>query len=700
MRRALHRLLTIPVFLLVITSLGCAPSADGPAEVVVGPYPESRVEAIFDDYHGTEVRDPYRWLEDQEAPETRAWIDAQNAFTDGVLEQIPGREGLRSIIAGIVETDTVATPTERGGRYFYTRRKVGQDLAVIHYREGLDGEEKVLVDPHGLSEDHTKTVGIGDISEDGDLLLYWVRSGGQDEIEYRIRNVDTGEDLEDVLPRARYSGAEFGDGAETIFFTRLADEGPRVYRHDIGSDPATDPVIFGDGYGRERIIYCRLSNDGRWLLAHVLQGSSGPIDLHLRDLSSDDEWRTVIADGTTRSTAAMVDGTLVIKTDLDAPRGRVMTASVDDPAAWRELVPEHEEAVLGTVSTVGGLVFTAYLHNVQSVGFLYDLDGKPVREVALPTIGSFGGFAGRWSSSDFFYEFSSFHLPPSIFKLNLETGEQELWARQNVPIDPDDIEISQVRYPSKDGTEIPMFVVHKKGIALDGANPTLLEGYGGFNVNYSPGFYLRGASWVASGGVWAAANLRGGGEFGQAWHEAGMMKNKQNTYDDFIAAAEWLIAENYTSAEHLGIRGGSNGGLLVSTCANQRPDLFGAVVCEYPLLDMVRYHMHMMGPYWVAEYGSADDPELFPIIYAYSPYHNVEAGTAYPATLFTTGDGDTRVAPLHARKMTALLQAEQAGDAPIMLRYHTKSGHSAGMPTDEVVNQMLEVVSFLKWRLE
>ncbi|MCD4748344.1 MAG: prolyl oligopeptidase family serine peptidase [Thermoanaerobaculales bacterium] len=688
--------------LFIVFGVGCAPKTEAPAVVEVGPPPVTRTENVVDEIHGVEVADPYRWLEDQEAPETRAWIEAQNAYTDSVLEQIPGRDELRRIIAGIVETDTVAIPIERGDRYFYARRQVGQDLAVIYRRDSLDGPEQVLVDPHGMSEDHTVTVGIGDASHDGSLLLYWVRSGGQDEVEYHIRRVDAGEDLKDVLPRARYSGAEFDATAAAVYFTRTGEEGPRVYRHELGQDQAQDEVLFGQEYGRDRIIYCRLSNDGEWLLAHVLEGSSGPIDLYLKNVAEDGPWRQVIADGLTRSSATVVDGNLVIKTDLDAPRGRVMLASVENPTVdhWRELVPEHDEAVLDSIQTVGHQVFVGYLQNVHSIGFVYDLEGRLVREVKLDTLGTLDESAGRWSSSEFFYNFSSFHMPPSIFKLDLETGEQQLWARQNVPIDSDAIQIEQVWYPSKDGTKIPMFLVHQRGVTLDGANPTLLEGYGGFNVNYTPAFRLRAASWVAAGGVYALANLRGGGEFGEEWHQAGMMKVKQNTFDDFIAASEWLIAENYTSPAHLGIRGGSNGGLLVGACMNQRPDLFGAVICEYPLLDMVRYHLHMMGPYWVAEYGSADDPELFPIIMGYSPYHNVADDTAHPATLFTTGDGDTRVAPLHARKMAALLQAKQAGETPILLRYHTKSGHSAGMPTDEITNQLLEVVSFLKWSLE
>ncbi|MFQ5690350.1 MAG: prolyl oligopeptidase family protein [Gemmatimonadota bacterium] len=680
----------------------CGGESSSPrAAVEFGPPPETAVETVADTLHGQVIEDPYRWLEDQEAPATREWIDRENAYTDSILRQLPGRDALREIATKLLKTDVMGTPTEKGGRYFYRERKADQDLFVLHYRDEPAGQDHILLDPHGMSEDHTTSVGFRDISRDGQLVAYSVRLGGVDEVEIRFRDVDAGRDLPDVLPTARYGGVSLTPDKRGLYYSRFGNRNPRIYYHSLGTDPSSDREIFGRGYGPAEIPFASLSDDGRWLLIHVIHGSSGPTEIYLRDLSPGGETKTVIKDGVSHTFAGFAGDRLLLTTDLDAPNKRVVTAELANPsvASWREVVPESEDAVIQSATGAGGSYFVSYLKDVQPRVAQYDADGNKLREIEFDVIGSVSGVSGEWDRPEAFFTFSSFHVPPTIYRLNVATGEKEIWARRDVPIDRDRIEVKQVWYASKDGTKIPMFLVYRKGLELDGDNPTLLTGYGGFDVSLTPGFSATAAAWVQSGGVFARPNLRGGGEFGEAWHMAGMFGHKQNVFDDFIAAAEWLIREGYTSPEHLAIRGGSNGGLLVGAAMTQRPDLFGAVVCAYPLLDMLRYQKFLVARFWVPEYGSAEDPEQFRYLRAYSPYQNVHPGTAYPATLFITGDGDTRVAPLHARKMAALVQADNGGGNPILLRYHTKAGHSGGQPLGEQIDEMVDTFSFLRWRV-
>lgn len=689
------------LFSLCLVAALLASCTEETVTVEVGAPPVTMKGDVVDVLHGVEIADPYRWLEDQESEETRAWIDEQNKFTDSVLEQLPGRDEMTELFTKLAKIDTITTPFETGGRYFYNKRLADQDLNVIYMREGLEGEETVVIDPHTMSEDHSVSVNMADVTDDGKFMVYAVRQGGKDEVEYRIRNIDTGEDLADVLPEARYYGVQLTNDKSTLYYTKFSMEGPRTYIHKIGDDFANDAKIFGDGYTMDKILFVGLSDDEKWLVATVLHGSSGPTEIHIKPTGSGGSWATVINDGSSRSFAGEAGGKLIIQTNLDAANGRIMTADPANPSVenWQELVPEKEDAVLNGFSAAGGKIIVSYLKDVQSVSEVYDIDGSFVREIAFDSIGSFGAGIGDWDSDEVFFQFSSFHIPPTIYRYDVSTGEKSVWATIDVPIDGETMELKQVWYESKDGTQIPMFVLHKKGLELNGTNPTLLYGYGGFTASMTPGFNGSRAAWVEMGGVYAVANLRGGGEFGDKWHIAGMMEKKQNVFDDFHAAAEWLIANKYTSSENLGIMGGSNGGLLVGAAMTQRPELFGAVVCTYPLLDMVRYHQFMVARFWVTEYGSSEDPEQFEYLHAYSPYHNVAEGTNYPATLFITGDGDTRVAPLHARKMAALVQELNGGENPIMLRYHTKAGHSGGMPLSERIKNSVDTYSFLQWQL-
>ena len=651
--------------------------------------------------HGVDVPDPYRWLEDQESPDTRRWIDTQNDYTDSVLQVLPGREALRATAARVLERDVIGLPNERGGRYFFEKRRANQNLAVLYMRDGVDGDDEVLIDPHPMSPDHTVSVDYEDVSADGSLVAYAVREGGVDEVSIRLMEVDTREDLPDVLPEARYGAVWITPDNRGLFYERYGDVTPRVMYHEIGTDRAEDIMLFGEGYQRHHIPVTVLSPDGRWLLVHVIEGSSGPTEVHVKDLANDGPFRRVIADGVSENWAEFAGDRIVITTNLDAPNKRVVVVDPSTPSVehWQEVIPERDEVVVQAAYPRGGRLAVSYLQDVQPGMAIHELSGEHVRDITFDTLGSIGGAAGRWDSDDVFLTFQTFHVPSTIYRYDLESGRQDVWAAAATPVDPGAYAVEQVWFSSRDGTRVPMFIVHAPDVVRDGSSPTLLTGYGGFNNSMTPGFSTLATTWLESGGVYAVANMRGGGEFGEAWHRAGMLESKQNVFDDFIGAAEYLIAERYTSSEHLAIRGGSNGGLLVGAVSNQRPELFGAVVCTYPLLDMVRYHQFLVASFWVPEYGSSDDPEQFAYIHAYSPYHNVADGGQYPATLYISGDGDTRVAPLHARKMTALMQAKSRSGNPVLLRYHTQAGHSGGQPVSQQIDDMVDTVSFLLWRV-
>ena len=672
--------------------------------VKVPPPPETEIEAVTETIHGVEVNDPYRWLEDQQSPETRAWIEKQNAYTDAILGSLSGRAELRDLASDLIKIDTISPPIERGGRYFLTRRRADQELSVIYMREGLDGEDVVLVDPHPMSEDKTTNVNIQDISLDGKLLAYGIRKGGEDEVEVKFMDVDTRENLTDVLPRGLYFGLSLTPDKAGFYYTRMTARGPRVLYHEFGADIAQDPEIFGEGYGLGKIIFPFLSDNGRWLVIGVMHGSSGRTELYLKDIDKDIPIIPLVNDIDARFMGSMAENTLFMQTDWKAPNGRILAVDLEKPARenWREIVPETDAVIQGFfgISLVGGKLFVNYTKDVMSRIVIYEPDGTRTGGISFPTIGTLSGLTGKWDSDEAFFVYTSFHIPTTIYRYDAATSEKKVWARIEVPIDSDAYAVRQVWFTSKDGTEVPMFVAHRKNIELDGSNPALLTGYGGFNISLTPGFSPDAAAWLKKGGVYAVANLRGGGEFGEKWHQAGMMENKQNVFDDFIAAAEYLIQEGYTKPEKLAIEGGSNGGLLVGAAMTQRPDLYGAVICSYPLLDMVRYHKFLVARYWVPEYGSSENADQFAYIYEYSPYHRIEKGTEYPAVLFITGDADTRVAPLHARKMTALMQAATGSEEPVMLRYHTTAGHSGGQPVSEQITDLVDGLSFLLWQLE
>lgn len=664
-------------------------------------YPETRRDDVKEVLHGTEILDPYRWLEDQESPATRAWIDAQNKYTNSVIGGLPGRVEIRQRLTALMKVDSIATPTERKGRYFYSKRKADQDLPVIYMRKGLAGAEEVLIDPHPMSSNHTVSVTLMDIDQKGGTLIYGIRKGGEDELVVKFMDVDAKKDLPIELPRARYFGVVLDSSKNTVYYSKHTPQGPRMFRHTAGKDSSTDQQIFGDGYGPDKIIGLSGSEDGRYLLIEVLYGSSADqTEVYVQNIQAGGPIVPIVKDIPARFYPQLAGDQLFLHTNLEAPNNRVFAVDVRNAARerWREVVPESS-AVMEDFALVGGRIVGLYLEDVRASARVFTAGGKRLEDLPLPGIGSVPAVRGRWTSPEVFFQFTSFNMPTTVYRLDIGKRDLQVFDRLAVPFKGDEVEVQQVWFDSKDKTRVPMFLVHKKDLQLSGSNPVLLTGYGGFNLSQLPGFSARTAYWVERGGVYALPNLRGGSEFGEAWHKAGMLDKKQNVFDDFIAAAEWLIANKYTQPSKLAISGGSNGGLLVGAMLTQRPELFGAVVCSYPLLDMIRYHQFLVARYWVPEYGSSEDPAQFRYIYAYSPYHNVKPNTVYPPVLMISGDADTRVAPLHARKMAALLQAIQGNPNPALLKYDTDAGHSGGQPLPKQIDNLTDELSFLLWQL-
>lgn len=692
------RKLTITYLALLLAA--CATSqVSSPAKLP--PPPPTEVRPVVEVLNGVDITDPYHWLEEQNAPDTRAWINAQNAYTDKVLGTRREPRLFAPRLTELLTTDQTDTPVFVNNRYFFKRRAKGQDVFSIYMREGFSGPDQLLIDPSSLSKDHTTSVDIEDVSNDGSLLAYRVRRGGADEVEVRFYDVTEKHDIGDPLPLGRYYGVDFIlIDKPGLFYTRMTQKGMRVFYRDLLG--GRERQLFGDQFKADKILFSTLSDDDKYLLIHVYHGSAPKVtEIYVEDLTDSEPIRAVVNDLNARSTAFIAGDQLVIQTNWNAPNGRIMTVDIHkpEPRNWKEIVPENKKAAIQDTTVVGGRIYVRYLEDVKPRIAGYDLDGNQKDEIKFDILGNLEDINGTWTAPVAFFTFSSFHVPPTIYQYEVATGERKVFARQSAPVNPDDFTVEQVWYPSKDGTQIPMFVLSKKGMQKNGANPTYLTGYGGFLSSELPTFSPRAVAWAEQGGIYALANLRGGGEFGEAWHRAGMLEKKQNTFDDFAAAAEYLIREHYTSSQHLGIAGGSNGGLLVAALATQHPDLAGAVLCRYPLIDMLRYHKFLVGSFWIPEYGLPEKPDEFKWIYAYSPYQHVTKGTKYPAILFVTGDSDTRVAPLHARKMTALMQASNGSNKPILLRYHVSTGHSGSEPVPEQVKTQAEELGFLWWQL-
>ncbi len=672
-------------------------------------YPTAPKVDVVDDYHGTEVADPYRWLEDLDSEQTRAWVAAENELTFGWLAKIPARDRIRDRLTELWNYPKYGVPFERGGLYFFFKNDGLQNQDVLYVQEGLDRPPRVLLDPNTLSEDGTVALGDLSVSRDGRWLAWATSESGSDWRTWRVREIATGEDLPDVVRWSKFSGAAWDPDGKGFYYARYAEPEPeaaleeanygqKLYYHALGADQADDRLVYERPDQPEWGFEPRVSEDGRYLVLTVWQGTDKNNRLYYLDLTRpaggvvpfldtfDAAYEYVGSDGPV----------FYVKTDLEAPNGRLVAIDARQPARalWRTLVPEQPDA-LDSVDMVGDTFVMGYLHDATSLVRVHALDGAPVRELELPGLGSVSSFRGRRGSSEAFYSFTSFLDPAVVYRYDGATGRSELLRAPEIPFDLDAYVTEQVFYRSQDGTRVPMFLVHRRDLERDGSNPTILYGYGGFNVSLTPYFTTSVLPWLEMGGVFALANLRGGGEYGERWHEAGMLANKQNVFDDFIAAAEYLIAERITSTPKLAIYGGSNGGLLVGAVLNQRPDLFGAAVPAVGVMDMLRFHLWTIGWAWVSDYGSSEDPQMFPILYAYSPYHNIKDGVHYPPTLILTADHDDRVLPAHSFKYAARLQAAQGGDAPILIRIQTKAGHGAGMPTAMLIQEYADRYAFL-----
>ncbi len=685
--------------------MSVALAADGPQPR----YPGTPVEPVTEKLHGVEITDPYRWLEDSESPRVKEWVDKQNAYTRAVLDPLPGRDKIHQRLGKLLEIGRISAATPAEGRYFYTKRQGTQNQAILYVRDEIDGKDRVLIDPNQLSAEGIIALDWWFPSRDGRLLAYGLSKNGSEESTLYVKDVTTGKDLPDQIERTRHASVSWLPDGKSFFYSRYPAAGSvakgdenyfrHIYYHELGSDPAKDMKVFGEGRKKEDWPGVALSPDGRWLVVNVEQGWS-KTEVYLKDRKADGPFVTVIENVEAIHDPVIRNDTLYLRTNNGAPRYRVVKVdpSTPSPLNWREIIPEGED-VLDNFAVVGDRLVGLYMRNASSRLRIFDLDGKMLHEVQLPTLGTIEGLGAEWDGKEIFYGFLSFTVPPSVFHFDLKTLKTRLWQRVEADIDADAYEVKQVRYPSKDGTPITMFLAHRKGIKLDGTNPTYLTGYGGFNISETPFFGASLFLFLERGGVVAVPNLRGGGEYGEDWHKAGMLDKKQNVFDDFIAAAEWLIANKYTSPKRLVIQGGSNGGLLIGAAVTQRPDLFRAAVCQVPLLDMLRYHHFRIAKLWIPEYGDPDDPKAFAWLRGYSPYHRVKEGTAYPAMLFTAAESDTRVDAMHARKMAARLQAATAGKGPILLRLETKAGHGAGKPRAKVLEEMTDTWSFLFWQL-
>jgi prolyl oligopeptidase len=692
------------VWFLTAFVLGLA--ALGAAEPLT--YPNTKRIDHTDDYHGTAVADPYRWLEDdvRKSPEVRDWVEAENKVTFRFLEAIPQRKILQARLKELWNYERFSVPFKKGGRYFYTRNDGLQNQSVLFTLATLDGPPRELLDPNKLSKDGTVALSGLEVSEDGKYLAYGIAEAGSDWQTWKVMEIDSGKTLPDEIKWVKFNeptwtkdgkGFFYGryDAPKTGTFTAL-NHNQKVFYHKVGTDSADDVLVYKREDHPDWGFSSNVTDDGRYLILTTWKGTDPRYRISYKDLTVKDGAIVDLIDNF-ENEYDFIDNdgpVFYFKTDLGAPLKKVIAIDVRKPGERKQIIPEAQEN-LSSVTLVGERFLAIYLKDARTQVKRFKKDGSPDGEVALPGIGTAGGFRGKSKETETFYSFSSFATPPRIYRYEVSSGKSTVYRTAKVKFNPDDYVVEQVFYPSKDGTRIPMFITRKKTVKLDGSNPTILYGYGGFNISLTPNFNVARVAWLELGGIYAQPNLRGGGEYGQAWHQAGIKEKKQNVFDDFIAAAEYLIARGYTSTKKLAIKGGSNGGLLVGACMVQRPDLFGACLPAVGVMDMLRFHKFTAGRFWVDDYGSADEPKDFKALYAYSPYHNIKKGVKYPPTLVTTADTDDRVVPGHSFKFTAMLQYAQAGDAPVLARIETRAGHGAGKPTAKIIEELADEYAFL-----
>ncbi len=670
---------------------------------------EARKENILEYYHGTLIADPFRWMEDPVSEETRAWVESQNQRTASFLQAVPARQRLQKRLTELWDYPRYSAPHKEGERYFFWKNDGLQNHAVLYRQASLTGEPRLVIDPNTFSEDGTRALTGYSFSHDAALLAYSVSSSGSDWQEFRVRRLDDSQDLPDRIERCKFSNVAWKHDNSGFYYNRFPDAGTvdqadetnfnRVYWHTLGTSQSEDRLVYEQPADKELGFSPYITEDGRYLVLNVWQGTDTRNRIYYCEVENESgEFIRLLNDMDASYEFIDNDGPVFyFQTDKDAPHGRIIAINTrqSEPAVWREVVPEQAD-VLSFVGMVDDTFVTAYMHDAFHRLKLYSSQGEFKKELALPAIGSITELAGKRADKELFIGFTSFLNPSSIYRYDAGSEQMTLLREAQINFDASAYEARQVFYTSRDGTRIPMFVLHKRGLELNGHHPTILYGYGGFNISLTPSFSVMRLVWLESGGVFAIANLRGGGEYGEEWHRAGQLENKQNVFDDFTAAAEFLIESGYTSRRRLAIMGGSNGGLLVAACMLQRPDLFGAVLCMVPVTDMLRYHKLTIGRYWIPDYGNAEEnPEHFKFLYAYSPLHNVQSGVEYPSTLITTADTDDRVVPAHAKKFAATLLAAQSGPNPVLLRVETKAGHGMGKPTAKVIEEQSDIFAFL-----
>lgn len=698
-----------PYAILAVLALTACPKAPvappAPAQPAFA-YPDARQGDVVDDHFGTPVADPYRWLEDPDSTETRAWIDSENAVTKGHLESIGFRGAWKERVTALWNYERFGTPWEEGDRYFWYRNDGLQDQSLLWTAETLDAEPEVLLDPNTFSEDGTVSLGSVAVSPDGTHIAYATSDGGSDWRTVTVRNIETGEDLPERIEWVKFSGIDWTADAAGFYYSRYPEpenpleqvnERQQLWYHALGTEQSEDTLVYKDDEHPKRGIGGWVSEEGHILWMGVWEGTGNKNRLYYDRLDDDkDEVIRLFDDFDAQYMAIETRGDRVwVQTNSGAPKERIFAIDLSKPDEPVDIVPESD-AVMTGASVVGDVLFCSYLVDAHTVVKRFSLEGELLGEVALPGIGSASGFGGDDASTETFYSYSGYTAPTTLYRYDLESGESTVWKKPSVDFDPDDYVTEQVFYASKDGTKVPMFITRKKDVTADGQNPTMLYGYGGFNISITPRYSSSVVAWLEQGGIYAVANLRGGGEYGEEWHQQGIKQNKQNVFDDFIGAAEWLIAEGWTGPEHLAINGRSNGGLLVGATMTQRPELFAAAVPGVGVLDMLRYHQFTIGWAWADDYGRSDDSEeMFAYLHGYSPYHNTQAGTAYPPTLILTADHDDRVVPAHSFKFAAALQRDHQGDDPVLIRIETRAGHGAGMSTQQRIAEATDMWSFV-----
>jgi prolyl oligopeptidase len=676
-------------------------------------YPQARRSDQVDDYHGTKVADPYRWLEDTDSAETKAWVEAEDKLTFRYLEQIPYRQAIHDRLTKLWNYERFSVPEQEGGRYFFQHNNGLQNQNVLLVAESLNAEPRVLLDPNTFSNDGTVALAGTAVSDDGKLMAYAIATSGSDWTEWHVRDVDTGKDLPDDIKWVKFSGASWTKDNKGFYYSRYDEPKgammrdtnyfQKLYYHRLGAAQSEDKLIYERPDNKEMFFGGEVTDDGHYLIITVTQDTSPKNRLYYKDLTQpDSQIVRLLDDFDAQYRFIQNDGPVFwFHTDLDAPRGRLIAIDTRHPecANWKTLVPQGPDK-LEFADVVDNVFLLGYLKDARTEVRVHDLSGAFLRNVDLPGIGTAVGFGGKRKDKETFYAFTSFTAPTTVYRYDPQAGKSAVYRQPKVDFDPTRYETKQVFYHSKDGTRVPMFLTYKKGLKLDGQNPVLLYAYGGFDISLTPFFSVPNVVWLEMGGVYAQPNLRGGGEYGEEWHQAGMKLKKQNVFDDFIAAAEWLIANHYTSTPKLAMRGGSNGGLLIGACLTQRPDLFGAALPEVGVMDMLRFHKFTIGWAWTSDFGSSDNSEEFKALYAYSPLHNLKPGTKYPPTLIATSDHDDRVVPGHSFKFAATMQADQAGPAPVLIRIETKAGHGAGKSITKLIDETADTWSFVAHNLD